>query len=670
MCKASAQYCQACGAHWQQASYAGHRGTWQGGRERWEPPARGKSPRARGKGQEPWRPAKGQPKGPKSPRRRGNGQGRESHADPAPSVSGDSSSGILLPQASRQQLLKDLPAAPQAPKPALPSSQVVEPWDRLPQGVQDLMQMLAQQKEELPASVKELLEAQLAADHKQTAKQLHRLVTQQSQARRSLESCARLAAFLLRSGWLSATIGRVASETNRAKERGHAPDGSVGGALDVCATVYFQGFAKTVGLGRWHGRVCGCLLLRRGGYGSGCVSGSGCQPSSGGGAQPSAGDGSDAGAAGRLCRRGGAGGRVPRADPAQTQGQEQRSGARSGGQARACRDTGSGQARRHAGTDRKSPAAFWQGSETCHLDLTEPSTSPHVSYTSIVGDSSFVSRWWAPVLALGLQAEVAMLRFDIPSCSSVFEINDARAELCLPLTTATSVWSPLLHSSAAGAAESEGVDPVSCDVVSTFRSSSERMWSSPGESTDVVETTLRGAGGQLHSQLPLATAEPLCTEFCVLQDWHARAGCFHTRRHPLPLKVRFIDSHAKSWGNVWRRQLASALGAHAAFVDAQPQRVQQSARTALAFLSDGPSYAPPSRCPGSPASFLRAQTEAVEAQSQRVQQPAGTAMTFLSDRVSLIRSTLCPWSPTNTSACRRRLSRPNRSVCSSQLAPQ
>ena len=129
-----------------------------------------------------------QPKGPKSPRRRGNGQGRESHADPAPSVSGDSSSGILLPQASRQQLLKDLPAAPQAPKPALPSSQVVEPSDRLPQGVQDLMQMLAQQKEELPASVKELLEAQLAADHKQTAKQLHRLVTQQSQARRSLES--------------------------------------------------------------------------------------------------------------------------------------------------------------------------------------------------------------------------------------------------------------------------------------------------------------------------------------------------------------------------------------------------------------------------------------------------------------------------------------------------
>ena len=54
-----------------------------------------------------------------------------------------------------------------------------------------LMSALAASKDELPPDIRELLEGQEAVDHRQTTKQLHKLVSQQSQAKKELHEVRR-----------------------------------------------------------------------------------------------------------------------------------------------------------------------------------------------------------------------------------------------------------------------------------------------------------------------------------------------------------------------------------------------------------------------------------------------------------------------------------------------
>ncbi|OLQ04656.1 hypothetical protein AK812_SmicGene12235 [Symbiodinium microadriaticum] len=91
-----------------------------------------------------------------------------------------------------QQLLQALPVVPQAAAPSTPvPSTTGEGADKLPPAMMELVAALAQQKEALPPQVQALLEGHMATDHKNAAKSLHRLVSQQSQARLELSNIRR-----------------------------------------------------------------------------------------------------------------------------------------------------------------------------------------------------------------------------------------------------------------------------------------------------------------------------------------------------------------------------------------------------------------------------------------------------------------------------------------------
>ncbi|CAE7517987.1 ABCB5 [Symbiodinium sp. CCMP2592] len=204
--KSTAQFCGQCGGAWSYSQQSSQR-PWQGWDNTaweqqpapsWEPSAptsprqradgwrgdgkgagilqrpRGRSPRSRGKG-------KGQKGGKHGWEGKGDAKGKEAVAS------------ATLPQASQKQLLTDVPAAPTMPKPNMPgsSSQADSGGEKLPPQVMDLLLALQSKKEELPQEVRALLDTQEEADHKHAGRQLHRLVTQQTQARKELSEIRR-----------------------------------------------------------------------------------------------------------------------------------------------------------------------------------------------------------------------------------------------------------------------------------------------------------------------------------------------------------------------------------------------------------------------------------------------------------------------------------------------
>ena len=187
MCRATAVYCQSCGSHWQQATYthSGHHGTWQWPRHQGQDAGKGgKSPRR------PTRPGDGRQgaKTPRSPRRRPKGKGKDSDGQALQQA--ESSAG--LPKASQEQLLKEMPVPPAVPKPNTPAgSTALDAATKLPPAVSALMNALSASKEDLPPEIRQLLEGQELDDHRQTTKQLHKLVSLQSQAKKELSEVKR-----------------------------------------------------------------------------------------------------------------------------------------------------------------------------------------------------------------------------------------------------------------------------------------------------------------------------------------------------------------------------------------------------------------------------------------------------------------------------------------------
>ena len=176
--RANANYCSQCGRGWTYAPPASSQpwNAWQPGG--WQAPA---SPRRR-QWDHDQQPPKGQrPKGGHSPRRRRQGKAGKGDEGGQAKAAGKGSEVPRVPQIS------NAPAPPSKPVPAVPAgassagaSGTTDP------ALQQLLSALNKSRDDLPQSVRELLDSQVAEDSKVQAKTLHKLVAAQSQARRQL----------------------------------------------------------------------------------------------------------------------------------------------------------------------------------------------------------------------------------------------------------------------------------------------------------------------------------------------------------------------------------------------------------------------------------------------------------------------------------------------------
>ncbi|CAE7716486.1 unnamed protein product, partial [Symbiodinium sp. CCMP2456] len=163
-CKASAEYCAACGSHWSYKTYAPRH---QQSRTRTTSPGRhNQSPR---------------------PRRRGKGaqgKGQPQAAKPKEEV--------VDPPTLRAPALEGLPAPPSALPMAAPKSTTASSSAQVAQSVEKqqldtLLKVLRTSKAAIPAEAQALLEQYQQSQTEQETKSMHRAVSQQSAAKRELD---------------------------------------------------------------------------------------------------------------------------------------------------------------------------------------------------------------------------------------------------------------------------------------------------------------------------------------------------------------------------------------------------------------------------------------------------------------------------------------------------
>eukprot|EP00439_Symbiodinium_sp_Y106_P038219 s2698_g4.t1 len=178
--KAAAAFCGQCG---QGRPYSGvsQYSDWQSpwSSSGWQEPA---SPRRRG--QTPWgydqQKGDQRPQGrQKSPRQRGKaGRGGKGSGPvgEAPAANGPTTKGLK----------EQLPAPPTLQTPSLPVTPTGTASSHADPGLQQLLQALAQNRDDLPLGVRDLLDSQKEVDSRAHAKNLHKLVAAQGAARRQL----------------------------------------------------------------------------------------------------------------------------------------------------------------------------------------------------------------------------------------------------------------------------------------------------------------------------------------------------------------------------------------------------------------------------------------------------------------------------------------------------
>ena len=165
----------------------------------------------------------------------------------------------------------------------------------------------------------------------------------------------------------------------------------------------------------------------------------------------------------------------------------------------------------------------------------------------MIYEQSFVSQWWAAILAVNLQAEVALNDVSSPLVADVFEVNDTRGDgepvsggpLCpadeyVAFTIAGGVILPKGRGTAAG------------EIVSTFQSPAAPMDSQPAVVADAVGEILQAA-------LPRPSPNPVAPRSGILVHWNGPL----LQRVKRGMRISFSDRLCQGMSNIWLRTVAT-----------------------------------------------------------------------------------------------------------------
>ena len=116
------------------------------------------------------------------------------------------------------------------------------------------------------------------------------------------------------------------------------------------------------------------------------------------------------------------------------------------------------------------------------------------AYTSVIDDAAYVSRWWAPVLAINLSAEVALGDLGMPFLEEIFDVTDERGDGD-PVACSDGGWHTEYEVYAVADGRKAIVDNglLSGEFPLTFKSPAGRLGCGTAVVAEAVRGILRGA---------------------------------------------------------------------------------------------------------------------------------------------------------------------------------